>query len=339
MVKKTIYKCAIFGIGAQTLNFHIKAIESFSNIKLIGVIEKNQKKLNNFLKNNENIKGYNNFNEFIKNNKDTNFVIISTSHDSHYEISKRAILEGLHILKEKPFAISLKQGREIEKLARKKHVHVLTITQRKFHPAYFNFFKLINKIGRIFYIDIRYTLFTKKQSEEWRDSKQLAGGGCVIDMGYHMIDLLIWYFGLPNSIIAKISHNGKKNTIYNTEDTAKIMFNYKKENDKFWGSALISKVISPKQEQFNVYGTKGTICIGRGKIELFSPSGKLKKSFIGDDDWLSSYKTQLRYFLKTIKEEKFSNDPKFHLNHMAFIESVYASNKQKIYINPKKIIN
>jgi len=30
----------IFGIGAQTLNFHIKAIKSFSNIKLVGVIEK-----------------------------------------------------------------------------------------------------------------------------------------------------------------------------------------------------------------------------------------------------------------------------------------------------------
>lgn len=62
--KKIIYKCAIFGISAQTLNFHIKAIESFSNVKLVGVIEKNKNKLNNFLKNNKNIKGYSNFNDF-----------------------------------------------------------------------------------------------------------------------------------------------------------------------------------------------------------------------------------------------------------------------------------
>lgn len=334
--KKIIYKCAIFGIGTQTLNFHIKAIESFSNVKLVSVIEKNKNKLNNFLKNNKNIKGYSNFNDFIKNNKDINFIIISTSHDSHYEISKRAILEGLHILKEKPFTTSLKQGKEIEKIARKKHIRILTVTQRKFHPAYFKFFKLINRIGRIFYVDIKYTLFTKKQSEKWRDSTKLAGGGCIIDMGYHMIDLLIWYFGLPNSIITKMSRNGKKNTTYNTEDTAKIIFNYKKNNNKFWGSALISKVISPKQEYFNIYGTKGNICIGRGKIELFSPDGKLKKSFIGEDNWLSSYKKQLEYFLKIIEEKKFINNPKFHLNHMAFIESAYASNKQNIYINPKK---
>jgi len=59
--KKIIYKCAIFGIGAQTLNFHIKAIKSFSNVKLVGVIEKNKNKLNNFLKK---IKGYSNFNDF-----------------------------------------------------------------------------------------------------------------------------------------------------------------------------------------------------------------------------------------------------------------------------------
>jgi len=336
--KKRIYKCAIFGIGAQTLNFHIKTIESFSNIKLIGVIEKNKNKLNYFLKNNKHIKGYNNFDEFIKNNKDIDFIIISTSHDSHYKISKKSISRGLHILKEKPFAISLKQGKKLEELARKKHIHLLTVTQRKFHPAYSIFFKLINKIGRVFYVDIKYTLFTKKQTKDWRNSKQLAGGGCVIDMGYHMIDLLIWYFGLPDSIIAKTSLNGKKNAVYDTEDTAKIMFEYKNDNNKFWGSALISKTIFPKQECFNVYGTKGTICIERGKIKLLSPIGKLKKHFIGEDNWISSYKNQLEYFLKIIENREDTNNPKFHLNHMAFIESVYTSNKQNKYINPKKYL-
>lgn len=30
-------------------------------------------------------------------------------------------------------------------------------------------------------------------------------GGCLLDMGYHLVDLLLWYFGMPQRVLAQCS--------------------------------------------------------------------------------------------------------------------------------------
>ncbi len=156
-------------------------------------------------------------------------------------------------------------------------------------------------------------------------------------MGYHMVDLLMWYFSLPDRVFAEMSCSAKEGIIYDAEDTAQVIFKYEKEN--IWGSLLVSRVIPPKQEYINVYGTRGIIHLERGKIERYSPSGELQESLKREHSWPSAAQDQIEYFVKVIKGEKENiSNPEFHFNHLAFIEAAYKSAKLHQYINPKEFL-
>ncbi|MHA1344634.1 MAG: Gfo/Idh/MocA family protein, partial [Promethearchaeota archaeon] len=121
-------------------------------------------------------------------------------------------------------------------------------------------------------------------------------------------------------------------------DTAQVIFKYEIKN--IWGSLLISRVIPPKQEYLNVYGTRGIIHLERGKIERYLSNGKLQESLKREYSWPSAARDQIEYFIKVIRGEKKNiSGPKFHYNHLSFIEAAYKSRKNHQYINPKKILN
>lgn len=336
-VVNTKLKVGVIGLGHQSLEDHIPAIKNSPDVELVGIVEVDKEKVESFLKDNKDAKIYSNFDDLLKTQK-PDFVIIALPHYLHFELTKKAILNKIHILKEKPFAISLSQARKLRNLANKNRVQIAVTLQRRFNPIYSTFFQLIHKIGKPFYIEAKYCFYTDKPHEGWRGKKELAGGGCLIDMGYHLIDLLMWYFGLPDKVFAEMSCSAKEGVIYDAEDTAQVIFKYEKEN--MWGSLLISRVIPPKQEYINVYGTRGIIHLERGKIERYSPSGELHESLQRKDSWPSAAQDQIEYFIKVIRGEKENiSNPEFHFNHLTFIEAAYRSAQVNQYINPKEFLN
>lgn len=329
-------RVGVIGLGHQALEDHIPAIKASQDVELVGVVEKDKKILDTFLLENSGIAGYGDLDLLFEKCK-PDFVIIATPHNCHYETTKRAIEKGIHVLKEKPFAVSIKQAKELNEIAKKNNVQVSVTLQRRFNPIYYTFFQFIDKIGSVFFTEAKYTFYTDIPHVGWRANKELAGGGCLIDMGYHIVDLLMWYFGLPDKVFAETSCGAKEGVIYDAEDTAHVIFNYKKTN--MFGALTVSRSISPKQEFMNVYGTRGMIHIERGKIERYSPSGELQESLQRENKWPSAALDQLGYFVKVIRKEKPNiNDPESNLKHLAFIEAAYKSKKEGEYINPHNFL-
>ena len=331
--KNGIKKVAVIGLGAQALNDHVPATLNSPDTKLVAVVETDKNKLKFFLSNNADVMGYESVDDLI-NNETIDFAILAVPHFLHFEITKKLIENNIHVLKEKPFSSSLYEAIKIKELAKKNNIQIMTTLQRRFNPIYSTFFQFIDKIGTPFFVDLAYTFYTDSPNCGWRGSVKKSGGGCVIDMGYHLIDLLIWYFGLPDFVFSEMSFFAKENIKYKTEDTAKILFSYK--DQKLFGSMLISRVIFPKQEYIYIYGTRGTIKIEGGKITRYLPSGEVQESLSRDQKWPSAAQDQIEYFSKVINKEKINiSSPSFHINHLSFIDSIYESKKLKKYIKIK----
>jgi len=336
-MKKHKMQVGVIGLGHQSLEDHIPAIQSSRDIELVGVVEVDDKKLKSFLAENKGIKGYKNFEDLFSNH-DLDFVVVAVPHYLHYEIVKKAIQNKIHVLKEKPLTISLATAKELNRLAKENNVQVMVTLQRRFNPIYSTFLQLIDKIGTPFFIEAKYTFFTRAPHEGWRCKKELAGGGCLIDMGYHIIDLLMWYFGLPNRLFAEMSCVAREGIECDVEDTAQVVFEY--ESKRVFGSLLVSRVIPPKQEYINVIGTRGIIHLERGRIERYSPNGGLQEALQREHHWPSAAQDQIEYFVKVIRgEKKNMSNPEFHFNHLAFIEAAYESKRKNKYINPKVLLD
>jgi predicted dehydrogenase len=197
--------------------------------------------------------------------------------------------------------------------------------QRKFNTIFQKFDDYKNRIGKIYSIHGHYTLNIARLDEGWRSKQELAGGGALLDMGYHLVDLLIWYFGLPDSVTCRLGYNNRENQDYNVEDTAKILFDYNLQGSSILGSLLISRIYPTKEETLTIYGTQGTIEIKKNQISLLDIEKEVIESLVSNDKNKPIY-DQLDYFINWVSNRDDSEySYKQHFDNVSFVEACYNS--------------
>jgi len=228
--------------------------------------DKVQKMANDFK-----IDGFDCIDELLRKKK-PEAAIVALPHNCYLPAIEKLARAGVHILKEKPFATTLEEGKAIHAIAAETNIKLMITLQRRFHPIYQAFQQLRTKIGRVFHFDARYTLNIHDMENGWRAKKNEAGGGCLIDMGYHSLDLLVWYFGLPESVYAKLGKKNREHQTYDVEDTCSLNLDYGKREDgsQLFGNLFVSRVFPIKEEKLTVLGTKGAIEVQRASITLLS---------------------------------------------------------------------
>lgn len=255
--------------------------------------------------------------------EDLDFVVVTVPHGVHRDVTERAIRAGVHVLKEKPFAVSAADARHLQQLADAHGIQVMTTLQRRFNPTYTSFFQLADQIGTPFAVDVQYTLGVERPDEGWRGQRAIAGGGCLIDMGYHMLDLLIWYLGLPDRLAATISSRAIPGQEYDAEDTANVLMTW---DSGLHGTMRISRAMPPKTERFRLVGTDGTIEIERGVIRRFRRDGELLEELRRLGAWAPAAVSQLEFFCDVVDGRAENHgSPGYHLQHTTFIDAAYRA--------------
>jgi predicted dehydrogenase len=131
-------------------------------------------------------------------------VIVSVINKFAAPIICAALKMGKHVLAEKPLGRNVAEAREIiegqkESISRLgKNIILKTGFNHRFHPAILEAKKIIDAdgIGRLLTIRARYGHGGRPGMEkEWRASKELCGGGELLDQGVHVIDLIRWFAG------------------------------------------------------------------------------------------------------------------------------------------------
>jgi predicted dehydrogenase len=334
MKKSTV---TIVGLGHQAIEDHIPAVNESPYHKLSSVCDVNEEKVNEISKK-YNVDGFNSCDNLLASKK-PDIAILAIPHNEYLPVIKKFASHGVHIIKEKPFAISIDNAIQIASEIERNNVFLGITLQRRFNPIFTAFNQLRHRIGKIYFIDGIYALNIKNLDNNWRSSYNLAGGGALIDMGYHFIDLLVWYMGIPDTVTARISKGNRENQCYDVEDIANLMFDYSESNyqEKTLGRFLISRVHPTKEEFIVFYGTRGTIRIERGKITRFDTSGNVVDLLERKNGWSSASLDQLIYFTKIIQGKiKDNYSFKEHFKHVAIIHAAYQSDKKRTSLEPIK---
>ena len=319
------------GLGKQNSKDHINAALANKNVKIIAVCD-TDKDTAKITGEKLGVPYFDSLEELLLRCK-PDAAIVAVPHKYYSSIITKLITEGVHVLKEKPLDINLNSAVKISELASKHNVNLTVAVQRKHNKIYNLFLDYKERVGDIFSVHGEYTLNISDLSEGWRSSKEISGGGAVIDMGYHLLDLVVWYFGIPERISAELGYNNRKDQKYDVEDTAKVQFSYKNGERRILGSMLLSRIYPSKDEGLFIYGTEGAIKIFKDKIELYNNDRELvESSFVksnGDD-----VRLQLDCFIDAIISNDFSGNHKDHLKDMIFIDAIYKSDENNSTVMP-----
>ncbi|MEV5381187.1 Gfo/Idh/MocA family oxidoreductase [Streptomyces nondiastaticus] len=264
------------------------------------------------------------------------FVIAAVPHHAGREVVAACAEAGVHVLKEKPFATDPHEAAELAALCDKTGIELMVTVQRRFHPVYAATLQLLERIGTPYLVEGRYTFHCPNPAAGWRGRAKLAGGGCLADMGYHLIDLLIWYLGLPDRVLADTSTAAVPGAAYDAEDTALVHLPY---DHGLYGSLLVSRSAGPKSERLAVTGPHGTLAVERGTVRLLDPGGQTVESLLREPAWPCPPATLIDRFCRVLDGTAPNpSGPATHLPHAAFLAAAYASAATHGPADPKEFL-
>ena len=130
--------------------------------------------------------------------EDIGIVIVSTTTNWLAPIALAAIDAGKHVLVEKPGARHFKELDPLIEAAKKKQVKVKVGFNLRYHPALLKAREIVDLgvLGKLIFIRGRYGHGGRLGYEkEWRANPAISGGGVLLDLGIHLIDLSRWFLG------------------------------------------------------------------------------------------------------------------------------------------------
>jgi predicted dehydrogenase len=333
----------VIGLGHQSLDDHIPAIKESDQFNLVGVIDINEEHAKK-IGAEENVPLATTVAELLEQLPSTpNAALVAVPHSGYLPIIKELAEAKIHIIKEKPFAISAADALELKKLIEENNITLQVTLQRRFNPIFRSFNQLLKRIGKLHSIEARYTLNIARLDEGWRASRLFSGGGALVDLGYHYIDLIIWYFGLPDSVTCKLSTGNRDGQVYDVEDTAFMDFSYHEngaDNERVLGSLIVSRVYPDKEEVLVAYGTKGSVAVRRGQVVRRDLDGNEIECLTRSGSWPSALVDQLDEFAENIRSGKHDGDiENRYLEQVALVEAAYKSAERHEAYNPHTIYN
>ncbi len=195
-------KTALIGCGAIAEQLHLPVLAGHPEIDLVAIVDPNLERARYFAK------GYNvpyvfqDISELDFSQIDA--VVIATPPFHHAPCAIELIEKGLHVLVEKPLALSYEDANKVVSLAEKNNIKIAVPLYRRLFPSFRllvslvkrNFFgppQAFSVIGGGFYNWPAASLGNLK--------KELAGGGVLMDLGPHFLDFLFQLFGEPAELL------------------------------------------------------------------------------------------------------------------------------------------
>ena len=257
-------KVGLIGLGKMGI-LHAAILNTIEDVQLVSIAEKESvlsKQLKTVM---PSIKIYQNFEEML-NSEDLDLVHITTPVSSHLPMALSCIEKGVNFFVEKPLTRNLEEAKKICQALKKSNIIHSVGYNVRFIETFSKVKSLLDKkiLGNITSVNSSmYVSNVFSKPSGWRFKKKISGGGVLLEMGCHLVDLLLWYFG-P---IIKVS--GKTRAVYSeVEDFANAEFEFENglhaEMDTSWSK----EGYSIPEINLEIIGSNGKLRVNQDFIEI-----------------------------------------------------------------------
>ena len=263
-------KIGIAGIGHMGLLHLYSCLKMPNLLQVKGIAEKSTR--NRKIAHQHHLKTYEDYKNLID-EEELDCIIVSLPNYLKKDCVKYATDKGIDIFIDKPIARNYQEAEEMVRLVNRKGTRMMVGTNYRYHPSIEKVRKLWEE-GRIGNVHLaNYELImngpfshplTPKPISEWYIDPLKAGGGALIDLGYHLIDLNVWFFGKCDVLFSDLQHV----LHLPVEDASTLVLRSKKSDVvSVLNSGWFSKMIFPEFNfRVNLHGTSGFLSTDR-----FSP--------------------------------------------------------------------
>jgi scyllo-inositol 2-dehydrogenase (NADP+) len=182
-------------------------------------------------------------------------VVISTPPNSHFHWAREALVRGIHVILEKPMALTVDECDELMALATSANLLLVVYQNRRFDRDFVTLQQAVSSglIGEVF----QYDSFVGGYSEPctyWH-SEVTVSGGAIFDWGSHFLDQILAVMPQPVDYVTGLNH--KRHWLHVTNaDHAHVAVTFANGTQATFTNSDLAAARKPK---FYVLGTEGAI--------------------------------------------------------------------------------
>lgn len=256
-------------------------------------------------------------------------VVVCTPNHLHEIHATAALAAGVHVLCERPLALTLAGVERVLAASDKYGKRVMVGMNHRFRSDVqaVRGFLAGGDLGGLQAVRSGwYTFQPSRQMLGWRLRREQAGGGAILDLGLPLIDLGLWLAGwpAPKRISAHLTRPAREgvedmgSALIVCENgvsiTMDVSWRHLGEGERFW---------------FDIVGAKGSAMIQplrifkeqHGAAVDVTPTGATGR----ETQFIQSYRAEWMYFLAVIKGDVHAPPPRDQLALQRVLDAIYRS--------------
>jgi len=241
-----------FGLGGRV--FHAPFVAAVPGLRLAAIVQR---------KGDEASKAYptariaRSLDELLA-DKAIELVVITTPNATHFDMAKRTLEAGKHVVIDKPFTATSEQALAIGRLANSRGLLAVPFHNRRRDGDFLTVKKLIAEqaVGRLVSFESHFDRFRPiPRGGAWQEAEDPANG-MLFDLGSHLLDQALALFGAPEAVTASVRSDRDGSAI---EDAFDVTLSYPGPNGKgLLAHCRTSYLACHNSPRFLLHGTKGS---------------------------------------------------------------------------------
>ena len=125
-------------------------------------------------------------------------VVVAAPTDVHVKLASQAVEAGVAVVVDKPFAVTVEEGRDLVEFARARDVPLTVFQNRRWDGDFLTVSRLVadGALGEVYRFESRFERWSPAPRPGWRGTTATRdGGGITYDLGSHLVDQAIQLFG------------------------------------------------------------------------------------------------------------------------------------------------
>ena len=251
------------GIGRS----HIEGFQMHPDAEVVAAADIDQEVLGRWAEEYQISRTYQDYQQMLG-EETLDIVSIATPNHLHLPMSLAAFQAGSHVLCEKPMALNASEGRTMLEAAQKAGKRLMINFSFRFKPQSMALWRQVKSgmLGEIYYAR---TAWLRRRGMPrfggWFGQKALSGGGPLIDLGVHRLDLALWLMGYPKPVyvIGNCVHSiatelaTQENKLFDVEDFASGYVQFDSGATLCLEASWASHIKERELMETRLFGTKG----------------------------------------------------------------------------------
>ena len=271
---------AIIGFGFIAANGHLPAYLKMKNVEIVAAADITPVRLDLAREMLPRANFYNDYKELLD-SEELDFVDIATPPALHAEMAIAALQRGIHVLCEKPLAISSQEALNMTRTARENRAVLFPVHNYKHAPAVKRVRELIESgvPGKVTSATLSTFRFTHARGApewrpDWRREKKYSGGGVAMDHGSHSLYLTFLFFGdFPQTVSARTFRRDDR---WDTEDSMTCVLEFQEG----FAHVYLSWTAGARKVVYSVQGDRGALFTDEDELQIGRLSAKTERERI-----------------------------------------------------------